>query len=397
MFYDDSGVLNVYMVEPEGELSTQAVKAQRAEVTSAVTSVFGKKVLLPQVGGDVTTGKALPPQSRKADFKVLPAKYDFSQLREWYKPLGSILSVKGVVFTDIGEGKNRLVIGVEKGDAAARKRVEQALAKLAVPREAVTLEETEPTQPLYSLKDRVRSTRGGIQIDIYSGSGGECTLGFNAYRGGTRGFVTNSHCTRTRNGVESTTFYQSTGDRGTDYVGVEIADPRWHTGGHCPAGRYCRWSDSAFVRYDSSVTSSLGYIARTTNWHQYVGPLTVNNSYPTFRIRGEYAYNWQFEGTVLNKVGRSTGWTRGQVTHTCRNENVAGDSILMICQSRVAAGVYGGDSGSPVFLTYTDGTAALYGILWGGNPNTDTNTTGDYFIFSPMRNVEYDLGALTTY
>lgn len=397
MFYDDNGVLTAYMVQSTGELSAQAARVQQREVKTAITAVFGNEVLVSQ--SRKGAGAELNAQG-KADLTILPAKYDFLQLRQWYEPMGSILNVKGVVFTDISEGKNRLLIGVEKGDTAARSRVEQALAKLAIPREAVVLEETQPTQLAYSLQDKVRSTRGGIQIDIYRGGGGECTLGFNAYRSGVRGFITNSHCTKQRNSVESTAFYQSTGDRGTDYIGVETADPRWHTGGNCPANRYCRWSDSAFVRYDNaygSVTSSLGHIARTTGWHRYSGPLTVNDSYPTFRIRGEYSYTSNFEGAVLNKVGRSTGWTRGQVTRTCTHENVAGDPILMLCQSRVAAGMFGGDSGSPVFLTYSDGSANLYGILWGGDWNNNTNTTSSYFIFSPMRNVEYELGYLTTY
>jgi hypothetical protein len=46
----------------------------------------------------------------------------------------------------------------------------------------------------------------------------------------------------------------------------------------------------------------------------------------------------------------------------------------------------GGDSGSPVFRGTSNVT--LLGILWGGS--------GSQFVYSPIANIEQELGALTT-
>ena len=58
-------------------------------------------------------------------------------------------------------------------------------------------------------------------------------------------------------------------------VGDEIADPNYFTGGMCPAGRRCRFSDSAFVDY--SVERGRN-IARTEGWNN--GSLTISSSGP---------------------------------------------------------------------------------------------------------------------
>jgi hypothetical protein len=49
----------------------------------------------------------------------------------------------------------------------------------------------------------------------------------------------------------------------------------------------------------------------------------------------------------------------------------------------------GGDSGSPVFALAGSHDATLAGILWGGGDNV--------FVFSPLANIERELGPLTTH
>jgi hypothetical protein len=56
----------------------------------------------------------------------------------------------------------------------------------------------------------------------------------------------------------------------------------------------------------------------------------------------------------------------------------------------VSAGVGGGDSGSPVFRIVSGDTVQLSGTLWGGS------SAGTSFVYSPMSNIERELGALTT-
>src|ERR687887_94172 len=67
--------------------------------------------------------------------------------------------------------------------------------------------------------------------------------------------------------------------------------------------------------------------------------------------------------------------------------NVSGSSISQICQTIVENSVQivgGGDSGSPVYTS----SNALAGVLWGGN------SSGTLLVFSPLKNVQDELGPL---
>ena len=96
-------------------------------------------------------------------------------------------------------------------------------------------------------------------------------------------------------------------------------------------------------------------------------------------------------GQTVHKIGRTTGWTRGSVSNTCVNVNVNGTNITQLCQTLVSAGVGAGDSGSPVFRRVGTGSnVTLVGILWGGSGSS-------LYVFSPISNIETELGALTTF
>ena len=79
------------------------------------------------------------------------------------------------------------------------------------------------------------------------------------------------------------------------------------------------------------------------------------------------------------------------VSATCVNTGVSGTNIVQLCQTFVDAGVGGGDSGSDVFATAGGLNVTLLGILWGGN------SSGTLFVYSPITNVERELGPLTTF
>src|SRR5439155_22136942 len=95
-------------------------------------------------------------------------------------------------------------------------------------------------------------------------------------------------------------------------------------------------------------------------------------------------------GQTVNKIGRTTGWTQGQVTNTCVNTGVSGTNIVLLCQNFVDAGVGAGDSGSPVFSIVSGNNVVLHGTLW------VANTAGTMFVYSPIHYIEQELGALTT-
>lgn len=82
----------------------------------------------------------LPPSK----VQVLPARYSFLQLKEWFDLAGVLHNLDEVTMTDIDEVKNRLTIGLKEMNAETVTLIEQELARLGIPREAVVLEETGP-------------------------------------------------------------------------------------------------------------------------------------------------------------------------------------------------------------------------------------------------------------
>jgi hypothetical protein len=283
-----------------------------------------------------------------------------------------VLARPGAVFVDADESANRVLIGVERGAVGMARA---AAARLGIPAEAVVVRETEPIRFAATLRDRVRPVVGALQINF---PGFLCTLGFNAVRSGQNSFITNSHCTGTQGGVEGTPYWQPSQSVDGVQIGTEVDDPQYFRRNGCPNGRRCRFSDAARVRYATGIQFTLGTIAKTTGPNN--NSVTINGS---FSITGEGSAS---VGQTVSKVGRTTGWTQGQVTNTCVNTGVQGSNIVQLCQTFVTAGVGSGDSGSPVFSGTSSVT--LVGILWGGS--------GNQFVYSPITNIEQELGALTT-
>jgi hypothetical protein len=245
-----------------------------------------------------------------------------------------------------------------------------------MPAGAVVVQEVEPIRQLATLQDRVRPVPAGVQINF---PGFLCSLGFNATKNGQRSFITASHCSNTQGGTESTPYWQPS--QSGAKIATEVDDPAYTQGNGCPNGRRCRMSDALRAKYAAGTTSALGKIGRTTGANN--GSITLNGNF-TIAHEGNPVV-----GQTASKVGRTTGWTRGPVTATCVNVNVSGSNLTQLCQTLVSAGVGGGDSGSPVFRG-TGNNVTLLGILWGGSGS-------NLFVFSPLANVESELGALTTF
>jgi hypothetical protein len=88
----------------------------------------------------------------------------------------------------------------------------------------------------------------------------------------------------------------------------------------------------------------------------------------------------------VNKIGRTSGWTQGEIVATCVHTNVFGSNITQLCQTFVSAGVAAGDSGSPVFVIDGGRRVTLVGILWGGSGSS-------LYVFSPLKQIQDELGA----
>ena len=374
LYYDDEGNLTVYLLEPDPQ--------REREVRDVLTRVFGDEIL--------TRSDNERRPVRRVEVELVEGRFDIRQLLQWFDEIQRVLDTEGVWFVELDEMANRLTIGIERTEII--EHVERELRSLRVPREAVVFEETEPiVLGSHTLRSHVRPAVGGIQIR-YDGS--ICTMGFNATFFWLRGFVTNSHCSAVQGTVTGTQYFNHITGTG-HLLGQELIDPSyWDCKSWFLAPtRACRWSDSAFVLYQGGVSNSLGRIARTTGWAapgQGSGSISISHANPTMQIVANAWPPYPFKNEMVDKVGRTTGWTYGFVNKTCANTNVAatvgGKTVRLLCQDRANYTVSPGDSGSPVFLWYGD-TVHLLGINWGGADGW----------FSALWNIWSDLGSVGTH
>jgi hypothetical protein len=359
LYYDAAGRPNVFLLEPDG------------------------------AGGAAL--KRLGPEVR-----LRRGEYEFERLLGWRLKLRPLLALPGVVFLDADETLNRVVLGLDataRSKGVDRGRVEEEILAEGVPRQAVLLVETSPIQELAGLQSSLRPVPGGMQIvfPIAPPTYGVCTLGFNGRLDNVLGFVTNAHCTGSRGEVDGIRYFQSTPSGGAAAVATEAVDPGFSTAPPCPSGRRCRFSDAAFARYDNPKHGALGKIARPVSGGSELGALTLKPTGARFSVTGRAGS--LLAGDVVHKVGRTTGWTFGSVVATCADINSGGTDVTQFCQSVVRSGSGGGDSGSPVFQRIGKGTKVkLAGILWGGGFSAQFG--GEIYVFSPLANIEQELGAL---
>jgi len=314
-----------------------------------------------------------------SQIQVLAGRYAYGDLDRWFQKVSKeAFAQGGIVFVDLDEAANRVLVGVERG--ASHANVRSLAARLGVPAEAIVTRDVDPIQYAATLQDQVRPVVAGLQIHFGNFL---CSIGFNAVSGGQNSFVTASHCTNRQGGVEGTLYYQSLSSQPNSFIGTEVADPVYFRGGVCPKHRVCRYSDSARAAYAAGVPFTLGGIAQTSGPND--GSLDITGS---FAVTSE---GTAVVGDVVNKVGRTTGWTQGTVTNTCVNTGVSGTKIVQLCQTFVSAGVGAGDSGSDIFGLTGGSSVQLLGILWGGNSG------GTQFVYSPINQVEQELGPLTTF
>jgi hypothetical protein len=303
-----------------------------------------------------------------------------AQRAAWFNRASpEVLALPATVFADDDERVGKLVFGVENRGAIIA--VRSALGRLGIPSTAYEIQVVEPIRYATTLRDVFRPTQGGIQIHFGRFL---CTMGFNVSHGGGRSFITNSHCTNKQGGTEGTQYWQPLSTVDPTVIATEADDPEYFRGGPCPTGRQCRFSDASRAAYSDAVASSQGVIARTTGANS--GSITVNGA---FTISSQDNTTTTFElRTVVNKIGRTSGWTQGEIVATCVNTNVFGSNITQLCQTFVSAGVAGGDSGSPVFQINGGRRVTLVGILWGGSGSS-------LYVFSPLKQIQDELGAFT--
>ena len=375
------------------DVPQQQVELDGASLASAIPG-FGGLYLdekgVPTVylteGGDENAARrvlgAFAKRAANGEMRVREGSFTWQQLDAWHQKMIEAFEVPGVIMTDLDEASNTVTIGVERGYNG--RGVKGVAARLGVPDAAVKIVEMDPIYPAVTLRDKAPAIQAGWQVNY---GNYVCSVGFNAVANGVSSLVTASHCTNTQGGTEGTVYYQPVSSLSA-VVATEAVDPTYSKNlPGCPKGKNCRYSDASRANYAVSAPVALGQIARTTSRGTLTGSLTIDATNPFFSVTGE---GDAVVGQQVNKVGRTTGWTYGNVTNTCVTIGVAGTNKALLCQDVASMGVQGGDSGSGVFAWNGASGATILGILWGGN------SAGNQSIFSPMNQVEQEIGALTT-
>lgn len=300
------------------------------------------------------------------------ARYDFAQLKDWSDQLHTLFVRDDVYLMDVDEVENRVFVGVR--DQAAVAAVRAHAAQIGIPGNALHVQTQPAPEKRSTLRLHQSALRGGLQIAF---SGGLCTLGFNAVRNGSWIFVTNSHCTPSYFAADGGTLWQPSITTGND-IGTEVADRGLYA---CAgSGTSCRRADAAYVSHNGKRSVARGQIARTDWATGGAGGLTITGTYDiTARYSGSVPV-----GMWLDKTGRTSGTTYGQVTHSCVTIG------NLRCQDVSKVWSQGGDSGSPMYVWQGGNQVHLYGILWGG-PGSDWTTTYS----SRLSGIEQDLGAIS--
>lgn len=380
-----------YYLDEAGNLQTLVTDLSRAERVQQRLAPVLRRFQAERGGARFSrAGEAAPRVG------VRRAAFTFLQLAAWRNAVLSALgSTRGVVFIDLDEAVNRVTVGIESG--SVRPRVEARLRALSLPRGAVGFVQADPIEALsgptaarrelgaftpVTLQNRVRPLLGGLRIGRM---GHGCTLGLVVLAGGQPGALTNSHCSDIEWQTESTAFYQPSYNGGAaDGIGTEAYDPPGWLCNTILVDAYCRRSDASFMRLTSGVTAQVGIIARTTDVtsDSPSGSITIDPAGPSYQVVGEAA---AAAGQWVEKVGSTTGWTRGPVTRTCASFSYYTHPRL--CQTFVYMDGDDGDSGSPVFafagVPRTANSVNLFGLIFA--------RSGITMVYSPIRGIRADL------
>ena len=367
----------------------------------ALTNIDKREVALTKLR-HLTQKKGSARRARIGTVRLKKAMHDFKTLHRWRQWIDrNLMSTEGVVLTDIDEANNRIRVGVVSAPAASR--VREAATRQGIPIELEMIDPKElsfatrpsmTTPPIRSTNARITandylysdftSKPGGIQIE--RGIGGQCTLGFNAYKSSTdmgiydhtQYFVTNAHCTNQfpslNEATEQTSFGQPT--RSSGLMGFERREPIWRRLPelvHCPPTLDCALADVALVEYTGGARWELGKIAQTTfaATGNVVGSREINPLSPRFTIVDSMEL---FPlGIELDRVSIESGWVYGRLAETCTHSRVftrtgAITNVMLLCQGTINVTARPGDSGSPVFriVNFDRDEVALAGIVWGG-------------------------------
>lgn len=326
---------------------------------------------------------------RPGAVRYLTARYAFSTLVSWKEAMATAGNGRSTIHgIDADELNNRLTLYVS--DASARQAAIARATDRGIPAEALRIVVSAPPQATASLRDRFRPTGAGTQIR--NNVSGRCTLGFNAntWPGLVDGLVTAAHCASGPVGVGATgqVMYQNSFLSG-DIVGTISTNPAFNlTAGACGSFTKCANADALFTAYNANTTRQKRVAFTASTGLNYAGgSITVTGWWTNVASPGSV-----FQGQTVDKMGRTTGWTRGSVSATCVVGDIDSNADLVadyriLCSHTVTNSRAGqGDSGGPVFIPPPAGqiTQPLtpLGILYAGNNMTSYDMSDQVYFCS---------------
>lgn len=334
--------------------------------------------------------------SRGEAITIRRGNFAFSELVGWQKVLLPLLvRTEGFVSIDVDESKNQVAIGVR--DDAARLSIERIIRDVGAPSTAVALEVVAEPVFLHSLDTRVRPVSAGYRISPDAGN--PCTMGWNVTALGIgAGFVTAAHCSNPSNpgsGGVNGFMHQALFDLfGANRIGNVHTNPAWtRSDPECGAIESCTLADAEFVRYTNASDGVKRLVKTTVLGQQPYGASTVEASGYLTNIVGSAT---ALMNAVVEKVGRTSGWTSGTVNGTCVYQVI--EDALVLCAGRVTGSrVGGGDSGAPVFARLpSTNEIFVAGVLYGGTAGNPCTANCTYY-YNHWSSVVQHLGLTLNY
>jgi hypothetical protein len=301
----------------------------------------------------IAEGKVKDSRGTAGRLTIARGQFTFAELAQWRDVIFDKLfgEYDGVTSLDLDEQANRVTIGVvPSAFGVVRSLIQQRLVKLGIDTAAVRFLQQSSLQlqsaPL-TLNAMADTLIGGLEIQTPVGV---CTMAIGAEYYGVPGLMTAAHCSTQEWITEQSIVSQPAPAR---TVGYETADPYGWSCGFLGINT-CRNSDATFYTRNAGIQSYRGIIARPLS---SAGPgggngsLTINQANPYFLVTEVDQQNL-VAGQVVQKVGRTTGWTYGTISQTCvdhHNGSWPGYNVTL-CTYQGNYTQAGGDSGSPVFM-----------------------------------------------
>jgi hypothetical protein len=370
-FVNDDGSYSVWLTNP--------AHAQRARVAMQ----------------SLVKTKGLPNRSRGLpDVRVLQGRYTFTQLEDWRDRIfeEGMKSNLGLRSLDLDEGSNRISIGVR--DNSVRASLLSQLAAKGIDPEAIVIRvvprfkpETRRSvgltvfAPPANTGSDADTLVGGVRI--ITSTPGDCSLGIVANHSSGVLAITATHCSSDSFGVDGTDMFQASTSR---KVGDETVDNSGYT---CWYG-HCRWHEASGYSLVSGINAYVGKILRTESPNNGTpfggdGSRTTSSPNPYFTVYSVENGDMP-EGTRVDKVGNSSGWTYGEITSTCRHvwlDDWPADVAMCLYEADYYS--EGGDSGGPVFYII-DGNLVKFAGIHSGEVSAGVKA------FSPWHRIVAGLG-----